>query len=156
MRYVAGNVYVADGNNNRIRRIAPDSTTTLAGNGTPGSDDGTGGADGNAEFRDPGGVGVDGAGNIYVADTWNYSIRRIAPNGTTSTRIFSVRCFSQRASWLTMGVIYIDYQGGRIFMPSPVRARRSWLAPAFAATLMDHVAWRTPDGSLVDGAGKLA
>ena len=160
---VVGNVYVADGNNNRIRRIAPDgSTTTLAGNGTPGSDDGTGGADGNAEFRDPGGVGVDGAGNIYVADTWNYSIRRIAPNGTTSTVDTFGAVFQPEGVVVDDGgVIYIaDYQGGRILKAVPgegidgpgcwhQRSRRDLDGPRGLAE------FDAPDGISIDGAGNL-
>jgi hypothetical protein len=82
----AGNVYVADSMDHRIRKVAPDGTTgTLAGNGTPGWFDGTGGATGNAQFDQPSGVAVDGAGNVYVADSGNRRIRKIAPDGTTST-----------------------------------------------------------------------
>jgi sugar lactone lactonase YvrE len=82
----AGNSYVADYANNRIRKIAPDgSTTTLAGNGTPSFADGSGGAAGTAEFDNPAGVAVDGAGNVYVADYFNNRIRKIAPDGTTTT-----------------------------------------------------------------------
>jgi hypothetical protein len=82
----AGNVYVADGSNNRIRKVAPSgSTTTLAGNGTAGFSDGTGGPTGTAEFYSPLGVAVDGAGNVYVADERNNRIRMVAPGGTTTS-----------------------------------------------------------------------
>lgn len=81
-----GNVYVADTSNNRIREIAPNGTvTTLAGNGTSGHVDGTGGAAGTAEFDSPQGVAVDASGNVYVADKYNSCVREIAPNGTVIT-----------------------------------------------------------------------
>jgi hypothetical protein len=88
----SGNIYVADADNETIRKIAPAGTnwmvSTIAGNpsltnglGTPigGSADGAGT---NAQFFLPQGVAVDGAGNVYVADTYNSTIRKIAPAGT--------------------------------------------------------------------------
>ena len=64
----AGNVYVADDDNDEIRKITPSGVvTTLAGSaGQTGSSDGTGSA---ARFDGPDGVAVDSAGNVYVADT---------------------------------------------------------------------------------------
>jgi hypothetical protein len=65
----AGNVYVADTENNKIRKITPSSrVSTLAGSGTAGSTNGTGSA---ALFNKPTGVAVDASGNVYVADTEN-------------------------------------------------------------------------------------
>ena len=53
--------------------------TTLAGNGTQGYEDGTGGPTGTAEFSGPMGVAVDAAGNVFVADNGNNRIRKISP-----------------------------------------------------------------------------
>jgi sugar lactone lactonase YvrE len=78
-----GNLYVADTGNHAIRRIAPDgAVTTLAGNGSPGYVDGIGRA---AQFNGPVGIAVDDAGIVYVADTYNDRIRRIAKDGTVTT-----------------------------------------------------------------------
>ncbi|MBB3219635.1 NHL repeat-containing protein [Pseudoduganella umbonata] len=78
-----GNLYVADTGNHAIRRVAPDgSVTTLAGNGQPGFADGSGK---DARFNGPVGIAVDDAGVVYVADTYNDRIRRIAPDGTVTT-----------------------------------------------------------------------
>ena len=70
----AGNVYVADSWNDTIRKVTPGGVvTTLAGlAGSSGSADGTGSA---ARFWFPSGVAVDSAGNVYVADTYNYTVR---------------------------------------------------------------------------------
>jgi sugar lactone lactonase YvrE len=71
-----GNLIVADTSNNRIRKIAPDGkVTTLAGSGRRGSKDGPAGE---AEFDGPIGVAVDGRGQVFVADTYNDCIRKIA------------------------------------------------------------------------------
>ena len=78
-----GNLYVADTGNHAIRRIAPGgAVTTLAGNGSPGYADGIGRA---AQFNGPVGISVDDAGIVYVADTYNDRIRRIAQDGTVTT-----------------------------------------------------------------------
>lgn len=80
---ISGNVYVADANNNTIRLISNGVVTTLAGSpGQIGSGDGVGPA---ASFNYPGGVAVDGAGNVYVTDSFNYTIRVINTNGTVTT-----------------------------------------------------------------------
>ncbi|WP_428329144.1 NHL repeat-containing protein [Mucilaginibacter sp.] len=79
----AGNVYVADGVNNLIRKIStPRNVTTLAGNGSAGAVDSTGVA---ASFNGPAGLAVDVAGNVYVADSNNNLIRKITPAGVVTT-----------------------------------------------------------------------
>jgi sugar lactone lactonase YvrE len=79
----AGNLYVADASNHRIRRITPAGVvTTLAGSGTAGSTDGTGTA---ATFNGPIDLAVDATGTVFVADSSNHRIRRITPTGVVTT-----------------------------------------------------------------------
>jgi len=79
-----GNLYVADRTNNTIRKITPTGlVSTLAGTaGVLGSADGDAAA---ASFFDPKGIAADRAGNLYVADTRNHTIRKITPAGQVST-----------------------------------------------------------------------
>jgi len=73
----AGNLYIADTGNQRIRKVnASGIITTVAGNGTFGYS-GDGGAATSAEFYDPDGVAVDSAGNLYIADANNQRIRKV-------------------------------------------------------------------------------
>lgn len=78
----AGNIIVADDGNNKIKMVTPAGVvTTIAGNGTPGFNNGpsTG-----AEFLDPPSVAVDKNNNVFVADPFNYKIRELS-GGTVST-----------------------------------------------------------------------
>ena len=80
----AGNVYVAERDNNTIRKITPAGVvTTLAGSpGITGSTDGSGSA---ARFKNPYGIACDSAGNLYVADSYNNTIRKVTQAGVVTT-----------------------------------------------------------------------
>lgn len=83
----AGNIFIADTENHRIRKVTASTgiITTVAGNGTSGYS-GDGGAATSAELNAPYAVALDTAGNIYIADTQNYRIRKItASTGVIST-----------------------------------------------------------------------
>jgi sugar lactone lactonase YvrE len=79
-----GNIYIADSASSTIDKIAPTgSVTTLAGMpGTTGSADGLGTA---ARFNAPASVALDAAGNVFVADSGNNTIRKITPAGAVTT-----------------------------------------------------------------------
>ncbi len=76
-------VYISEQGNHSIRKLAADGTvTTIAGSGKAGWKDAKGKL---AEFNEPAGIAVDLAGNILVADSKNFVIRQIAPDGTVTT-----------------------------------------------------------------------
>ena len=82
----SGNVYVADPSDNTIRKITPGGVvTTLAGTaGSSGAVDGIGAA---ARFFGPISTATDASGNVYVADSWNSTIRKITPDGVVTTPV---------------------------------------------------------------------
>ncbi|MGZ3777353.1 MAG: hypothetical protein ACXVI9_07125, partial [Mucilaginibacter sp.] len=79
----AGNLIVADAGNGKIRKISPAGVvTTVAGVGGFGSTDGPAAQ---ASFNEPYGVALDKSGNIFVADGYNFEVRKITPEGVVST-----------------------------------------------------------------------
>ena len=123
----AGNVFIADTQNHRIRKVDSSGViTTVAGNGTSGFS-GDGGPATEASLAAPGGVAVDSAGNLFIADHDNHRIRKVDAAGIISTVAGNGRA---RARTQTQG---LGGDGG----------------PATAANL------DSPGGVTVDGAGNL-
>jgi len=79
----AGNLYIADANNFRVRKVANGIITTVAGNGTQGYS-GDGGPATSAQMDVLAGIAIDSSANLYLADFYNQAIRMVA-NGTIST-----------------------------------------------------------------------
>src|SRR5207249_6035509 len=80
-----GSLFIADSANHRVRKRAPNGTlTTVAGTGTPGfaGDEGPAMA---AQLNQPLGVAVDSQDNLFIVDSLNYRVRRVAPDGTITT-----------------------------------------------------------------------
>ncbi len=78
-----GNIYVGEEGGHRIRRLSPEGhVSTIAGTGEAGFADGVASR---AQFNTPLGLAIDSQGNLFVADTRNYRIRRITPDGIVST-----------------------------------------------------------------------
>jgi len=81
----AGNLFIADSGNNRVRRVSTDGTiSTVAGSGAAGFS-GDGGPATSALLKQPLGVAVDAAGNLFIADAGNRRVRRVSTDGTVST-----------------------------------------------------------------------
>jgi sugar lactone lactonase YvrE len=82
----AGNMYVSDSGNQLVRKVdhVTHQITTIAGNGTAGYS-GEGMPATNFELNTPRGIAVDGAGNVFIADTLNDRVRMVTPGGTIST-----------------------------------------------------------------------
>jgi len=81
----SGNLYLADTSNNVIRKVTAAGTiSTVAGTGAAGFS-GDGGAATGARLNQPGSVAVDSAGNLYIADSVNYRIRKVTTDGRIST-----------------------------------------------------------------------
>jgi uncharacterized protein (TIGR03437 family) len=91
----AGDLYIADSDNWRVRRVSAAGTiTTVAGNGTN-AESGDGGSAASAAFSDVQSVALDNSGNLYVADASNRRVRRITPAGiVTSVAGIGVEAFS--------------------------------------------------------------
>ena len=128
----AGNVYIADTFNYRIRKltVATGIINTIAGNGTAGAT-GDGGPATAAQLNQPTGVAVDAAGNVFIADYWNHKIRKVAAGTGVITTVagLGTQAFSGDGGLATIaqlnnpsgvavdaaGNLYIaDYQNVRI------------------------------------------
>jgi sugar lactone lactonase YvrE len=175
-----GALYVADSGNHVIRKITfvggVATVTTLAGQpGLPGSKNGTGAGTAAApQFRNPQGLAVDGAGNVFVADTANNAIRRITPAGVTTVFAGSVTVsgsvdgtggvarFSQPVGIAinAAGVLHVGdtgsaalrmiTTGGRVTTPAGLLGAAGSVNGVGAAARFSG-----PRGVAVDGAGNL-
>src|SRR5271157_1208895 len=83
----AGNLYIADTYNIRIRKVSNGAITTVAGGGSSLGDNGPATS---AVLGDPEGVAVGSAGNLYIADTYNDRIRRLTPVAVPSVPAINV------------------------------------------------------------------
>ncbi len=80
----SGNLYIADTNNHRIRKLAAGTLTTVAGNGEE-LFAGDGGPAAAASLDEPTGVAIDSSGTLYIADKNNHRIRTVSAAGTITT-----------------------------------------------------------------------
>ncbi|NIJ55513.1 NHL repeat-containing protein [Dyadobacter arcticus] len=152
----AGNIYVADGGNNRVRKITPAGiVTTVAGDGTIGSRNGPGE---NAQFNYPHGLVVDKAGNIYVADAGNNMIRKITPDGVVSTFAGSgveglKNGIGAAAAFSFPADIILDPQGNFYISDGSNRCIRKITPDGFVSTFATGFGF--PEGLEMDKAGNI-
>ncbi|TDQ80166.1 NHL repeat-containing protein [Sphingobacterium yanglingense] len=135
-----GNVYIADINNHCIRKIDVNgNVSTLAGNpGVIGNTDGTGST---ALFNHPTDLVVDSQGNVYVADTWNWAVRKITPAGVVTTVLGWVIPFPQG--------ITIDEILGKIYLVSALPSASN--GKLYELTVGGALTTRTLDRFIVSG-----
>jgi sugar lactone lactonase YvrE len=80
-----GDLFIADHDNQRVREVSASGViTTVAGTGTYGYS-GDGGAATSARLSYPSGVAVDAAGNLFIADSYNYRVRKVSASGVITT-----------------------------------------------------------------------
>jgi sugar lactone lactonase YvrE len=116
----SGNVYIADVENHRVRKVSPDGViTTFAG--TAGGFSGDGGPATSARLAGPFDVATDRAGSVYIADTGNSRVRTVVPNGTITT----VAATAQPLA-LAVGT------EGELYVASTLRVRRITAAGGIA------------------------
>jgi sugar lactone lactonase YvrE len=166
-----GTVYVADGGNNRIRRITVSGqVTTVAGAGDRGTNDGQGTA---ARFYGPDAIAVDGEGNLYVADTLNNRIRKVTPAGAVTTLAGST---SGSAEGQGASAQFSDPEGvavdavGNVYVADTCNHAVRRVTPAGAVTTLVRLSSEStttslgtnfctgpndPSGIVVDGAGNI-
>ncbi len=163
-----GNVYVADGINNKIRKITPaGEVSTLAGSGASGFADGDGA---NAKFYFPKGIALDASGNIYVADDINHRIRKITPTGTVTTLAGStsgsddgdaINAKFNRPSGVTLdaaGNIYVADAGNHRIRKITPTGTVSTIAGSTAGVtegIGTAAKFNTPVGVAVDASGNI-
>lgn len=165
----AGNFFVADRDNHRIRKITPAGVvTTFAGSGTAGFTNGTGTA---ASFNQPYALAIDAGDNLYVGDRVNYSIRKITPAGVVTTlagngtagmidATGSAARFGEPIGIAVdaSGNVYVgDYFNNRIRKISPAGVVTTFAgsSPGFVDGTGTSAAFNNPFGLAFDAAGNL-
>jgi sugar lactone lactonase YvrE len=146
----AGNLYVADSGNNRIRKIALGTNiiTTIAGTGAAGAA-GDGGLAVNAQLNDPEGVAADTAGNVFIADTGNKRIRKVSAGSEFITTLVAPAggCGSSTAALQTPVSVIVNAAGNTLFIaddaanlvwkadvqPNPIKPTLTSIAPPTGA-----------------------
>lgn len=151
----AGIMYVADSANHAIRKIDPSGVvSTLAGNGTANFTNSTDGAA--AAFDTPTGVAVDAAGNVYVADSRNNSIRKISSSGSVTTLAGRSLGFADgagaEAKFSHPTGVAVD-AAGNVYVADTANGAIRKITPAGVVTTLVRQAQSAPTGVAVDKSG---
>jgi len=152
----SGNLYVSDTSNHLIRKVTPAGVvTTVAGSGVQGSANGTGTS---ASFYQPKGIAVDFLGNVYVADSSNHLIRKIAPGGVVTTLAGSSSYGSANgvgtaASFYFPQDLAVDFSGNVYVADGSNRMIRKITSTGVVTTLTASLSY--PRAIAVDGSRTL-
>lgn len=157
----AGNLYIGDYSNDRVRKVTPDGTiSTFAGTGTLGYS-GDGGPAAQAKLFYPNGLAIDSAGNLYIADQGNDAIRKVTPAGVISTVAPSPGSKLSAADSVALdaagniytagadGIIKVDSSGNQTLIAGGVLGFSGDGGPAKSAAL------KSPTGIVIDASGNL-
>jgi sugar lactone lactonase YvrE len=151
-----GGIVIADTNNHRIRKLYNGIITTIAGNGSAGSA-GDGGPATSASLTYPGDVAYDTSGNLYIADTSNCRVRRVAAGSNTISTIAGTGLCSfggdggqATAAWLNRpSALALDQRGNLLITDEVnVRVRALDLATGIITTVAGTSSGYSGDGGL--------
>jgi sugar lactone lactonase YvrE len=148
-----GNLYVADANNHRIRRINLSGViTTVAGNGVEGFSGDLGPAT-SASLNYPEDVAIDGSGNLFIADSGNNRIRKVDPSGVISTIAGTIlNGFSGDGGPSVEAVLNFPWglaadPSGGVYIADRMNNRIRKISPSPSARIISHMAngqgWKT-------------
>lgn len=153
----AGNLFVSDWDNHVIRRITPaGEVSTFAG--TPGAVGSTDGNGPQARFRNPNGLAIDGADNLYVVDWGNHTLRKITPAGVVSTlagaagQVGSADGPGASARFRTPGAVAID-AAGNLYVTDMFNHTVRMVTPG---GVVSTIAGQAALSGTVDGTGSAA
>jgi sugar lactone lactonase YvrE len=145
-----GTLYVADYSNHRIRKITPSGVVTTLAGSSQGFSDGVGAR---AKFSYPAGICVDAAGNVYVSDHQNHSIRKVSPSGSVTTLAGATPGFNDgtgpAAQFNAPVGIAVDV-AGQVYVADAGNHRIRKVSPAGAVTTLAGSVAGFLDGSGAD------
>ncbi|WPU99833.1 gliding motility-associated C-terminal domain-containing protein [Mucilaginibacter sp. cycad4] len=149
----AGNIYVADQANNRIRKVTPGGeVSTYAGSGASGGNNGPAAS---ASFNTPTGVAFDVAGNLYVSDVGNSAVRKITPAGIVSTFATGLN-FPRELKVDGTGNVYVAEQDGNTIKRISPNGTTTIIAGGGKKDAGGAASWfNGPLGLAMDGKGNL-
>ena len=115
----AGNVYIADSTNNRIRRVSPSGTISTIAGVTRFGYSGDGGPALAAQMWSPRGVAVDRSGNVYIADTENDAIRQLTPSAPAITAVTNAASYLAQVSPGALATVFGSGLSNATFTANP-------------------------------------
>ena len=160
----SGSLYIADSPNHRIRKVLNGVITTVAGNGMPGFSGDNGPAT-NAQLYYPYGVAVDASGNVYIADTFNYRIRKVSGGVITTVAGNGTQGFGRDTGPATSSPLFYPWgvavdSAGNLYIADTDNQRIRKVSNGVIGTVAgdgpspgDYLSF--PQGVAVDSAGNL-